>query len=57
MFRRKFPPTHEDKKAKKLMDKIAKMKWALEKKQPHDNSTQTSSQGTQQNPRSQAPDS
>ena len=56
MFRRKFPPTHEDKKAKKLMDKIVKMRDASEKKQSHQDSGQASSQGTQKNPRAQAHD-
>jgi len=54
MVQRKFPPTHEDKKAGKLMDKIAKIKAALEKKF-REESSQVSSQDTQQNPGGVAP--
>jgi hypothetical protein len=57
MFRRKSPPTHEDKKAQKLMDKIAKMRTVTEKKQSRQDSRQASSQGIQQTPRDQARDS
>jgi len=50
MFQRKFPPTHEDKKAQKLMDKIAKIKVAMEKKF-REASSQARHQDTQQKPR------
>jgi len=50
MVQRKFPPTHEDKKAQKLMDKIAKVKAALEKKFRED-SSQARPQDTQEKPR------
>ena len=50
MVQRKFPPTHEDKKAGKLMDKIAKIKVALEKKF-HADSSHARSQDTQEKPR------
>jgi len=49
MVQRKFPPTHEDKKAQKLMDKIAKVKVALEQK--FREGCQARTQGTQQKPR------
>jgi len=44
MFRQTIPPTHEDKKAQKLMDKIAKMSAASEKKQFYEDSSQATSQ-------------
>ena len=49
MVQLKFSPMHEDKKAQKLMDKIAKIKVAHEKKQSHEDSSQGDSRGTQQN--------
>jgi len=57
MFQQKFPQMHEDKKAQKLMDKIAKMSGPSEKKQSRADSIQASSGGTQENPRGQARDS
>ena len=50
MFQQKFPQMHEDKKAQKLMDKIAKMSAPSEKKQSRADSIQASSGGTQKNP-------
>jgi len=49
MVQLKFSPMHDDKNAQKLMDQIAKIKVAHEKKQSHEASSQGGSRGTQQN--------
>ena len=56
MVQLKFSPMHDDKKAQKLMDKIATIKVAQEKKQSHADSSQAPSKGTLQGPGGQARD-
>ena len=41
-MQRKFPPTHEDQKAKKLMEKLADRLALLEKKQLHEDLSRAS---------------
>jgi len=49
-MQRKFPPTHEDQKAKKLMEKLADRLALLEKKQLHEDLSQASYRSVDEKP-------